>query len=171
MNLKLLHSNRAAPWTALLLSGGLLCGAWFFQYALGYPPCNMCYWQRHAHKGVLAVAALWLLLRKLGIEAAEILRWAVVLALLISFGFAAWHVGVELGFLEAPKTCLAGAGGAIAECPPDNPLCFLDKSIKPPACSEAVWHFLGISMAGWNALASLIGTLWIATSKKTVTSE
>ena len=66
---------------ALLLSGGLLCGAWFFQYALGYPPCNMCYWQRHAHKGVLGVAALWLILRKLGIEASEILRWAVVLAL------------------------------------------------------------------------------------------
>jgi len=170
MNLKLLHSNRAAPWTALLLSGGLLCGAWFFQYALGYPPCNMCYWQRHAHKGVLGVAALWLILRKLGIEAAEILRWAVVLALLISFGFAAWHVGVELGFLEAPKTCAAGPGLTL-EVDPNDPLAILDKPIKPPACSDALWHFLGISMAGWNALASLIGALWIATSKKTVTSE
>ena len=127
----------------------------------------MCYWQRHAHKAVLAVAALWLILRKLGVEAAEMLRWAAVLALLVSFGLASWHVGVELGFLDAPPTCLAGNTNTKApQCPADNPLCFLEKPIKPPACSEAVWHFLGLSMAGWNALASLIGAVWVATSKK-----
>jgi len=170
MSLAKFHSRRAAPWTALLLSGGLLCGAWFFQYVLNYSPCQMCYWQRHAHKGVLGVAALWLLLRKLGVEAAEILRWAAVIALLISFGLAAWHAGVEWGWVEAPKTCTAGGGQLQTSCPPENPLCFLDKSIKPPACSEAVWHFLGLSMAGWNALlsligAGLIGTARVATSK------
>ena len=27
--------------------------------------------------------------------------------------------------------------------------------IAPPACDKAAWVFLGLSMAGWNALASL----------------
>jgi disulfide bond formation protein DsbB len=27
--------------------------------------------------------------------------------------------------------------------------------IRPPACDEAPWVFLGLSMAGWNALVSL----------------
>ena len=162
--------RRGAPWAALALSGGLLIGAWTFQYGFGYLPCTMCYWQRHAHKAVLGLAALWLILRKLGIEAAEILRWAVTIALLVSFGLAAWHVGVEFGVLEGPKACAAGAIH-VPEIDPNNPLGFLDAPVQPPACSEAVWHFLGLSMAGWNAALSLIGALLIgaggiATSKR-----
>jgi len=84
----------------------------------------------------------------------------------VSFGIAAWHVGVEYGIFEAPQTCAAG-DGTIPAVNADDPMAFLDKSIKPPACSEAVWHFLGLSMAGWNALISLIGAGWIATSKET----
>ena len=178
MFLKTLHtrliaswtSSWAGPWIALAISGGLLCGAWIFQYGFGYIPCTMCYWQRHAHKAVLAVAALWLVLRAFGVEAAEILRWAVVLALLVSFGYAAWHVGVEYGILEGPKECSAGST-YIPEVDPNDPLGFLNSSVRPPACSEAVWHFLGLSMAGWNAAVSLIGALLIgaggiATSRK-----
>lgn len=164
MFIKTLHSRRAAPWAALFLSGGLLIGAWIFQYGFGYHPCIMCYWQRHAHKAVLGVAALWLILRAIGVEAAEILRWAAVLALLVSFGVAAWHVGVEFGVLEGPKACAAGSTH-VPEIDPNNPLGFLDNPVKPPACSEAVWHFLGLSMAAWNAVLSLIGAIWIATSK------
>lgn len=166
MNVKPLYTRRAAPWIALAVSGGLLVGAWIFQYGFGYYPCTMCYWQRHAHKAVLGLAALWLLLRRVGVEAAEILRWAVVLALLVSFGLAAWHVGVEYGIFEAPPTCSAGRI-IIPEVNPDDPLDFLNTKVRPPACSEAVWHFLGLSMAGWNALISLIGAVWIATSRKT----
>ena len=164
MLLKRLHNRRAAPWVALGLSGGLLVGAWIFQYGFGYLPCTMCYWQRHAHKAVLGVAALWLILRALGVKGAEILRWAAVLALLVSLTLAAWHVGVEFGVLEGPKGCAAGATH-MPDIDPNDPLSFLNDPVKPPACSEAVWHFLGLSMAGWNALLSLIGGMWIATSK------
>ena len=164
MNLKILHSRRVAPWFALALSGGLLGGAWIFQYGFGYLPCQMCYWQRHAHKAVLGIAAIWLILRAVGVEAAEMLRWAAVLALLVSFGLAAWHVGVEYGIFDAPATCSAGST-FIPEVNPDDPLDFLNVKVQPPACSEAVWHFLGLSMAGWNAALSLIGAVWVATSK------
>jgi disulfide bond formation protein DsbB len=164
MNFEPLRTQRAAPWIALALSGGLLVGAWIFQYGFGYLPCQMCYWQRHAHKAVLALAALWLVLRAIGVEAAEMLRWAVVIALLVSFSLAAWHVGVEYGWLEAPPTCLAGSLD-VPDVDLNDPLAFLSEPVKPPACSEAVWHFLGLSMAGWNAALSLIGAIWIATSK------
>ena len=170
MILNTLTTRRAGPWAALFLSGGLLIGAWIFQYGFGYLPCTMCYWQRHAHKAVLGVAALWLILRALGVQAAEILRWAAVLALLVSFTVAAWHVGVEYGVLEGPQACAAGPAH-VPDIDPNNPLGFLNEPVKPPACSEAVWHFLGLSMAAWNALLSLMGALLIgaggiATSKK-----
>jgi len=165
MTVKTLHSRRIAPWIAVAISGGLLVGAWIFQYGLGYYPCQMCYWQRHAHKVVLGLAALWLVLRAVGVEAAEMLRWAVTLALLVSFGLAMWHVGVEYGIFDAPPTCTAGST-SIPEVNPDDPLDFLNVTVRPPACSEAVWHFLGLSMAGWNAAVSLIGAIWVATSRK-----
>jgi disulfide bond formation protein DsbB len=159
-----LHTRRAAPLIALLVSGGLLVGAWTFQYGFGYAPCQMCYWQRHAHKAVLAVAAVWLILRAIGVKAEAILKWVLVAALLVSFFYAAWHTGVEYGIFEAPPTCLGGDLGTLAV-DGNDPLAFLDKNIRPPACSEAVWHFLGLSMAGWNAVVSLISAGWIATSK------
>lgn len=164
--LKSLHTRRMAPLVGLLVSGGLLIGAWTFQYGFGYVPCTMCYWQRHAHKAVLAIAAIWLGLRVVGVKAEALFKWAVVAALLLSFGLAAWHVGVEYGIFPAPDTCSAGNLGTLSV-DTEDPLAFLDQNIRPPACSEAVWHFLGLSMAGWNAAVSLISALWVATSKKT----
>lgn len=162
--LKKLHTRRAAPLVAVLVSGGLMIGAWIFQYGFGYVPCQMCYWQRHTHKIVLAVAVLWFVLRGFGVKAEAIMKWLVVAALLLSFYYAAWHMGVEYGIFEAPPTCAAGNLGTLA-IDTNDPLAFLDSTIRPPACSEAVWHFLGLSMAGWNAVISLISAVWIATSK------
>lgn len=140
---------------ALLLSGSLLCGAWFFEYVLGYAPCTMCYWQRHAHKVVLGVALLSLIY---GRVKGGVPLWGValiVLAFLGSVYFAGWHVGVERGIFEELKICTSGptqlpSSGA-------DLMNALEGKIKPPACSEVVWSFLGLSMAGWNLLASLFG--------------
>lgn len=164
--LKQLHLRKSTPWIALLVSGGLLIGAWTFQYGFGYYPCTMCYWQRHAHKAIIAIALIALFAGFISEKIKALFHWLIVLALLISFLYAAWHVGVEFGWLEGPKECAGGVIGPTIDIDPNDPLAFLDdKSIKPPACSEAVWHFLGLSMAGWNAVISLITALWIATSR------
>ena len=34
--------------------------------------------------------------------------------------------------------------------------------LSRPACDEAVWWFLGLSMAGWNVLISLKLAIWSA---------
>ena len=154
-------SLRQAPIFALLLSGGLLIGAWIFQYGFGYAPCQMCYWQRHAHKAVLALALLALVLAKLGRTKPRLFAGLLALALLVSFALAFWHVGVEYKWWEGPKSC---ALGALPSFDAKDPLAALDAPIKPPACSDAVWHFLGLSMAAWNALASLTGACLICHS-------
>lgn len=156
-----------APLLAILLSGGLLLGAWIFQYGFGYAPCTMCYWQRHAHKAVLflAVSAIGLAMYKPSLLRPMI--WLIALGLFGSFAMAFWHVGVEYKWWEGPKTC--SAGGNFSGFDPNNPLGGLDGPIKPPACTEAVWHFLGLSMAAWNAIASLAGVgmvLWLSIKGK-----
>ena len=149
---------------AILLSGGLLIGAWIFQYGFGYAPCTMCYWQRDAHKAVLIIAIMTLLVRRYKPHYQKGMIWLIVLALLVSFTVAFWHVGVEYKWWDGPKTC--ASGGRDVTFDPNNPFAGLDKKIRPPACTEAVWHFLGLSMAAWNAIASFIGAGVIAALSK-----
>jgi len=79
------------------------------------------------------------------------------LAFVISFGLAFWHVGVEYKWWEGPKTC-SGVVDPIVDFDPstifDDP-----NKIRPPACTEAPWHFLKLSMAGWNAVISALGAI------------
>lgn len=141
---------------ALMLSASLLIGAWIFQYGFGYAPCQMCYWQRHAHKAVVVISVLvivWQLAKggpqRLGVG-------LIILAFLVSAGLALWHTGVELGFIRELESCSGGdvdinAIGKI------DVLGSLDNKIKPPACSAVAWSLFGISMAGYNAIFSLLG--------------
>lgn len=152
-----------APYAALIISGGLLIGAWIFQYGFGYPPCTMCYWQRHAHKVVLVIAAIAIALSFGGKSMSKLFAILLVLAFLGSAYFAFWHVGVEFKIFEGPQTCAAGGGGMVGF-DPNNPLGGLDQKIKGPACSEALWHFLGLSMAAWNGIISLFGAALMALS-------
>lgn len=147
---------KQAPWLALLISGGLLVGAWIFQYGFDYPPCTMCYWQRHAHKVVLVIAAIAIALQIGGKPFSKLFGILLTLAFLGSVYMAFWHVGVEFGYFEGPKLCAADGGG-MDGFDPNDPLGGLDKKIKGPACSEALWHFLGLSMAAWNGIISLFG--------------
>jgi disulfide bond formation protein DsbB len=141
---------------ALALSASLLVGAWIFQYGFGYAPCQMCYWQRHAHKaviGVAAISALWQFRRGVQLRLTSIL---IIAAFLISAGLALWHVGVEQGLIEALPSC-AGGDVDLSQIAQGDVLGSLDKKVKPPACTEVVWDLFGISMAGYNALLSLGG--------------
>ena len=156
------------PIMALLLSGGLLGGAWFFEYVLHYAPCQMCYWQRHAHKTVLAIAAIAIGLALAGKRYPRAFALLLGLAFLVSFGLAFWHVGVEYKWWEGPKTCMAG--GTLDIDLIDDPTKFWEQAdkAKPPACSDAAWWFLGLSMAGWNAAASFAGAVLSFASLKRV---
>ncbi len=148
-------SQKAWPIVALLISSGLLIGAWIFQYGFGYPPCQMCYWQRHAHKVVIGLAGLALVDQITGGRFRKPLLVLIALAFLVSFGLAFWHVGVEYKWWEGPKTCMGGSGD-LDVIDPGSLLESLNDPVKLPACSDALWHFLGLSMAGWNALISFV---------------
>lgn len=155
-NSALLRSPYAAPLFALLLSGGLLIGAWVSQYGFGYHPCTMCYWQRHVHKAVIVVALLALLMVRMGLPMQKTLTYLLVLLLLGSAGLAFYHSGVEYKLWAGPQTC-SGGGANLSRFSTENLLDQLDQKIKPPSCDEAVWIFLGLSMATWNGIASLFG--------------
>lgn len=164
------YRDARAALFAGVLSLSLLIGAWIFQYGLGYAPCIMCYWQRYAHMAVVGVAVAIILARAafgegpLG-KPKGLPRWLgpvlLIVLLLFSAGLGAFHMGVEFGWWEGPKACAAGSIGDLGPIDPNDPLAALDGPIRPPACSEVAWALLGISMAGWNALISLLGAIGV----------
>ncbi|MGB3539199.1 MAG: disulfide bond formation protein B [Mesorhizobium sp.] len=144
--------------TALFLAvamAAVVSGALAFQYIGGYLPCKLCYEQRIPYY----VGAPLMLLAFL----ASLLRapaWAVrgllaIGGLLMLYGLylAVYHSGVEWAWWPGPTDCTDVAGPV--DTGGNGVLDALDKFV-PPSCDKAALRILGLSMAGWNAIASLI---------------
>lgn len=135
---------------ALLLPVALLGGAMGSQYLGGLHPCEMCYWQRWPHAAAILLAAL-AFTGPASSDRSRMLTLLAAAAIFISGAIGFYHAGVELGVFEGVTTCTAG--GAMS----------LDQIMNVPLvrCDQVQWAFLGISMAGWNAILSLGGAALI----------
>ena len=139
---------------ALLASAGMLATAHAFQTFGGYAPCTLCLRQREVYWVAAGIAAAFMIIVRLpgGPRWREASCWLLGLVFLVGAGVAAYHAGAEWKFWPGPTTC-ASSGGAVSA---DSIAAMLDGArIRPPACDEAAWVFGGLSMAGWNVLASL----------------
>jgi disulfide bond formation protein DsbB len=141
---------------ALLLPLALLGGAFGSQYIGGLYPCEMCWWQRYPHAVAILLAALAFTAPAPSIRSRALTLLAAV-AIAVSGGIGVYHAGVELGVFEGFTTCTTTAKAATtAE--------LLKQLMKVPLirCDQVQWSFLGISLAGWNAILSLSGAALVA---------
>ena len=140
---------------ALLVPAALLAGAYGSQHLGGLAPCEMCYWQRYAHWAALALAIGAFLLAKMP-DRGRSFVWLAVLAILVSGGIGAYHAGVEAGVFTGNTQC----SNAPPSASPDE--LFANLAARPMVrCDEIQFAFLGISMAGWNAIISVLAALVI----------
>ena len=141
---------------ALLLPLALLGGALGSQYLGGLYPCEMCYWQRWPHGAAIVLAALAFTAPAASARS-RLLILLAALAIAVSGAIGLYHAGVELGIFEGFTTCTSTARAATTKD-------LLEQLMKVPLvrCDQVQWAFLGISMAGWNAILSLGGATLIA---------
>lgn len=136
---------------ALLLPTALLAGAFASQYVGGLYPCEMCWWQRYAH---LAAIALALVAFTGPAGSARSLRFVLLaaLAIAVSGAIGVYHAGVEAHIFEGFTTCSTLPKAA-------NTAELLQQIVHAPMirCDQVQFRFLGISLAGWNAIFSLGG--------------
>jgi len=150
---------RAAIFLALAMAA-TVGGALGFQYLGGFIPCKLCLEERipyYIGVPVMVLAAIsaglhWppIVTRVLLAIGGALMVWSLYMAV--------YHSGVEWKWWPGPTDC-----GAV-EAPSTGGKGILDSlnTFVPPACDEAAGRFLGLSFAGWNAVASVIlaGVAW-----------
>ena len=157
----------AARLIALLLPIGLLGGALGSQYVGGLHPCEMCYWQRWPHAAAIVLAAL-AFTSPAGSSRSRTLTLLAAAAIAVSGAIGVYHAGVEAGLFEGLTQCSTLASGA-------SGADLLKDIMAAPLvrCDQVQFSFLGVSMAGWNALisiASAVVILWLSLRRPRATA-
>ena len=136
------------------IAAATLAGAWFFQLVLDIRPCPLCLEQRYAYYLAVPLAVVIALAAGLHAPRAVLICGLVILAL-VALGNAvlgAYHAGVEWKFWPGPSDCTGPVGNLGSA---GNLLERLD-TVKVIRCDEVQWRFLGLSLAGYNVLISLL---------------
>jgi disulfide bond formation protein DsbB len=142
----------SATQIALLLgaiSAALILGALGFQYIGGYPPCEMCMWQRYPHFGAIVAGLVGGLLLTMGALPQNLAKSVAIVTLLLVAAtglIGVYHAGVEWHFWAGPAACTGSAFQISGK---------LDLNAHVVSCDHAAWRLFGISMAGYNAIISL----------------
>jgi disulfide bond formation protein DsbB len=143
----------AAALAIFVLSFGTLAYAWYFQFVLHYQPCHLCLIQRIPYYIVIPLSLVVTIAARAGAPRLLVTVGlaALLVAALCSAGLGTYHAGIEWGFWAGPSDCTGplinlNSGGSL-----------LDQlnAIHVVPCDKAAWRFLGISLAGYNALISL----------------
>jgi disulfide bond formation protein DsbB len=136
------------------LGAATILGAWYFQYGLGLNPCPLCLEQRYAYYFAIPLAVLVALGVSVGASRKVLVAAFVVIALgmLWNAGLGAYHAGVEWKWWAGPQDC----GGALSDLGSAGGLLKRLESIRVVRCDEVAWSFLGLSLAGYNVLISLL---------------
>ena len=145
-------------------SAALILGALGFQYLGGYPPCEMCMWQRYPHFVTIAAGLGGGALLAMGLlpqNAAKPLAVLAALAIAVTGVIGVYHAGVEWHWWKGPSACTGSAFQLSGT---------LNLNAHVVSCDHAAWRLFGISMAGYNAVfslgAAILGFAMLARTEK-----
>lgn len=144
-------------WTAFALAASLamLGAAHAFERFGGLAPCNLCLKQREAYWAAVTialVATLWHLISRGSRGTPRIAAFLLAVVFTTGAVTAVFHMGGELKWWSLPATCV---GGGAVDLESLTALALGSGPIERVAtCDSVAWSFLGVSMAGWNALIS-----------------
>jgi disulfide bond formation protein DsbB len=145
----MLVTTRGFAGIVLIVSAIVLGAAMMSQYWGGLSPCELCLLQRWPWSAAIVIALVALIAGRSGALPWVALALSVVFTLGVVFAF--YHVGVEQHWFAGPSACTAGGTRAVT----------LDEMKRqilgaaPVLCDQVQWALFGVSLAGWNLVASL----------------
>ena len=146
----------------LFAAAVVILAALGFEHVGGYAPCPLCLQQRYAYYASIPLLALALVLMSAQRSRAAAMVFALVaLAFLANAGLGAYHAGAEWELWPGPESCAAAgplstnAGNLLSDL----------ATTRVVRCDRAALRVFGLSLAGWNVVASLAlsaGSVWAA---------
>ena len=145
--MKIISNNLNAS-LSLLLSSGLLFGAYFLEFYLLLIPCDLCIKQRIVHVSILILSLLIFPLYTFS-KLKFIMLAILNLLWFVSSSLAFYHFGIENKLWEGFSECSSNL--IFNENTLDQ---LLSKS--PIRCDETQIELLNIRLAGWNGILSIV---------------
>jgi disulfide bond formation protein DsbB len=134
----------------LAASVAVLGAALLSQYWGGLAPCELCLLERWPWWVAIAIAAVsYLTGDRL---APQIPALLLAIVFLVGAGLGFYHVGVEQHWFAGPTACTAGGAAATSV----DALRAQLVGKQPVMCDEVQWSLFGVSLAGWNMIASAV---------------
>ena len=140
------------PVAALVISALMIAIAHAFERFGHLPPCPLCLRQREVYWALIAMTTTGLAIWKIWPKRRFLVALNVMIGLVFGVGVvvAAFHAGVEWKIFPPPTGCAAPVlvdPFAVKD---------LNQSFHVADCTAAPFYILGLSMAGWNGVVSLV---------------
>ena len=148
------HSSRAAILLVVAGAAAVVGGALMFQFVGGLAPCELCLYERWPYYASIPLGLAFAAPRRPLIDP----RIGTALLLAIFLGstvLAFYHVGVEQHWFAGPTAC-TGTGGPARTIEELRQMLMTQQTVR---CDAPQWSLFGITLAGFNFLASLALTV------------
>ena len=146
---------RRWPVFAFVISAAMLGIAHAFETFGHLPPCHLCLQQREVYWAAIAGSAPAVPLQLFRRAPPRLRIVSFVLAGVFAFGayLAGFHAGAEWKWWPAPASCASGGPGVSTAA---IKALLSGHAVALPPCDRPAWIFVGLSMAGWNFLVSVL---------------
>ena len=132
---------------SFLISSLMLISAFYLEYFQGALPCDLCITQRWFHGSIIAYSFIIILIINKTLISYKLLILVGSILWLSSSIAGLYHFGIEMNFWTGPDGCSSNIDFS------KDTLTYL-LNTSPIKCDEVMFEILGLSLAGWNALAS-----------------
>ena len=139
---------------SFLISSLMLLSAFYLEYFHDAFPCDLCITQRWFHALIISCSLIAILILEKSFIADELILIGLSLTWIASSIAGLYHFGIEMNYWKGPDDCSSNIDFS-----KDTLTFLLNKS--PIKCDEVMFKILGLSLAGWNALLSLLMSLTI----------
>ncbi len=132
----------------LIFCISILLFAYFVEYVLKHPPCNLCLIARIPYLVTIILVIIFLFLRQYEKMILISIGLFFVFGTIISF----YHLGIEQGFINESLMCNLGSGGETTSA--QDLLKQLET--KSVSCKDVTFKIFGLSLASFNTIVSFV---------------
>ena len=128
----------------------ILAIVYYLEFFLGYKPCELCVYQRFPYFIIIFLSISYILINNIKMKKITFLFY--ILIFFSSFIISSYHFGIENNFWASLTECKTNSEKITDSNDIKNYL--LNKDYV--SCSDVLFKFFGISLAGYNILISFI---------------